>query len=112
MTTPLPKATRDALLVTATAMLAPFRPQGDIDRAVDALLAALDGEAVTASTRQPSDRVLSAKEVAALLHRSTKTVRTLARRGLIRRVHMGAGQRAGGYSLQSINAFLNGKAEG
>ena len=111
MTTPLPKATRDALLVTATAMLAPFRPQGDIDRAVDALISALENDG-TAASQQPQDRLLSAREVGALLGRSTKTVRGMARRGLIRRVFIGArGARGGGYSAQSVNAFIAGAKE-
>lgn len=110
MNAPLPKSTRDALIVTARAMLAPFRPQGDIDNAVIAMLATLEG-GTPAVSQQPQDRILTAQEVAALLHRTPKTVRSIARRGLIRRIHLGTGQRAGGYSLRSVQNFLDAQTD-
>ena len=105
----LPKATVDAISATLSALLVPFAiPQEDISAGVKALLARIGGK--NEPEREPLDRVITAKEAGELLHRSTKTVRELAKRGKIRAVKCGANElRASGYSLRSIRAFLAGK---
>ena len=107
----IPKTTASALSVTMSALLAPLAiPQDTVEKALDALIAELSGTGTrTITNSTPLDRVLTVKQTAELLGRSTKTVRNMARRGLIRAVHMGkARERAGGYAESSVRAFLAG----
>ena len=103
----LPKSTADAVRTTLNALLASLVPQDQIENATNAFLANVCGKSKT--DREP-DRLLSAREAATMLHRSTKTVRELAKRGKIRRIFCGANcERSSGYSQKSVEAFLSGK---
>ena len=109
----IPRTTRDAIVTTASALLTPLGiPQATIDGALAALFDELAGRGTRSITEAaPLDRVLTPAQVAALLGRSTKTVRELCKRGKIRRVCCGAGgQRTSGYSEASIRDFIEGKA--
>lgn len=86
----------------------------DTDPTIGATAAAsaldiLDGKA-PAEARDNFDRLLTAGEVAALLNRTTKTVRLLAKSGKIRAIHTGTGSRAAGYSAASVRALLAGRS--
>lgn len=107
----LPKATVAAISTVLTSMLAPLAiSQGDIDNGIKALIDTVNGK--DATNREPPDKLLTTKEVAERLHRSTKTVQQLAARGQLRRIYCGAaGARASGYSEASVAAFLSGRKE-
>lgn len=111
MNTTIPQATASAFGTTATALFVPLGfGQDAIDEAVQSFLTKLSGKAKP--DREP-DRMLTAKEAATMIHRSTKTIRELAKRGKIRRIFCGADrERASGYSQKSIEAFLGGGKEG
>ena len=105
----LPKATRTAITLSISAMLAPLAiPQAQIDGALSAMFSELDGSGTRSITNaEPLDRVLSAAQVASLLGRSKKTVTELGKRGKIRAVRFGTnGQRASGYSEESVRNFI------
>lgn len=104
----LPKATVAAISTVLTSMLAPLAiSQGDIDNGIKALIDTVNGK--NATNREAPDKLLTTKEVAERLHRSTKTVRQIAARGQLRRIYCGAnGQRASGYSEKSVRDFIGG----
>ena len=109
----LPKTITAAVSVSVSAICAPLGlPQATIDGALAALFDELAGRGTRSITEAaPLDRVLTPAQTAALLGRSTKTVRELCKRGKIRRVCCGAnGQRASGYSESSVRDFIEGKA--
>lgn len=91
-----------AAVVTADPTVTPER--------VKNALAALDG--VTAADiglarSEPPPRILAPEVVAELMHVSTRSLRTYARRGDIRRAHIGGkNQRAHGYWEDSVRDFL------
>lgn len=108
----VPKNITAALTLSVNAMLTPLAiPQATIDGALAAMFDELNGKGTRSITdAQPLDRVLTPAQTAALLGRSTKTVRELCKRGRIRAVKCGAnGQRASGYSEKSVRDFIEGK---
>ncbi|MCR5413882.1 MAG: helix-turn-helix domain-containing protein [Kiritimatiellae bacterium] len=95
---------------TKTAARAIFSTDPTIsEAAIVAALDILDGKMPT-ETKSGLDRLLTAKEVAALLNRTTKTIRELAKAGKIRAVYTGMGERAAGYSAASVRALLAGRS--
>lgn len=108
----IPHGTEQAISVSVCAMLAPLAiPQTNINCALSVFFDELNGKGTRSITEQrPIDRVLTPKQTAEILHRSTKTVCDLAKRGKIRRVCIGAdAKRCAGYSEQSVRDFLAGK---
>lgn len=95
-----------AAVVTADPTVTPER--------VKNALAALDG--VTAADMglarsEPIPRVLSAETVAELMNVSTRSLRTYARKGLIRRASFKDGTRANGFWESSVRDFLRKREE-
>ena len=110
----IPKSITTAVAVSVSAIVAPLGlPKSTIDGALAAMFDELNGKGTRSITdAQPLDRVLSPAQTAALIGRSTKTVRELCKRGKIRAVKCGAnGQRASGYSEKSVRNFIEGTAE-
>lgn len=107
----IPKATVAAITATLSALLAPLPiPPDDIQAGVQALLDRVCGKGLKSITDQrPIDRMLTMKDAAELLHRSTKTVHSLITKGKLKAVYCGAGQRASGVTESSIRDFLAGK---
>lgn len=95
-------------------MLVPVAiPQATINGALETFFGELNGKGIKSITDdRPLDRVLTPAQTAALLGRTTKTVRELARRGRIKAVMFGDGSRVTGYSEQSVRDFINGGREG
>lgn len=108
----LPKTTISAITVAVSAMLTPLAvAQEDIHAGVQALLDRVCGKGLKSVTdRRPLDRMLTMKETAELLHRSTKTVRSLVSKGKLKAIYCGDGQRASGISAASVRAFIEGRA--
>lgn len=74
-------------------------------------LAALTGETTPTNEAQAADRAITRKEAAKLLGVHPKTVSCYARRGLIRRLALGAGgERAFRFSLKSVTDLLGSGA--
>lgn len=107
--TNIPATTVSALTSTAFAMLVPLGiPQEEVQAGVQALFnrVSKNNEIV----REAVDRMLTMKEAAQRLNRSTKTIHSLVMRGKLKAIHCGAGaKRASGISEKSIAAFLSGK---
>ncbi len=105
----IPKSTAAAVSLSVSAMLAPLAiPQATIDEGIKALLDRVSGKGVAGLTdKRPLDRMLTMKEAAELLHRSTKTVRSLVLQGKLKAVHCGAdARRASGVTESSVRRFL------
>jgi len=66
-----------------------------------AVFAILKGQNET-QTLENADKILSRKEVAAILGKSEKSVDIYGRRGIIRRVNLMGGKQAQGYSGKSV----------
>lgn len=109
--TKVPKSTADALITTANALLIPLGiPQEDVEAGVQDLLDRACGRGLKSVTdKRPLDRMLTMKDAAELLHRSTKTVHSLITKGKLKAVYCGAGQRASGVTESSVRDFLAGK---
>lgn len=108
----LPKTTISAITVAVGAMLTPLAvSQEDIQAGVQALLDRVCGRGLKSLTdKRPLDRMLTMKEAAELLHRSTKTVRALIAAGKLKAVYCGADEaRASGVTESSVRAFLEGR---
>ena len=108
----IPTSTTMALTTSIKALLASMPiPQDKIDAALTAFFDTLNGKDIHSITNSnPLGRVLTPKQTATLLHRSERTVRDMADRGLLRRVYCGAkGKRCAGYAEESVRAFLTGK---
>ena len=99
------KSTLDA--VTAICRADPSINAGQIRAA----LAELCGDGVREMQGEPPPRAYTAKQVAALIGRSRRTVTAYARRGLLKAIYTGdAGKRAQAYSGDSVRALLDGTA--
>jgi hypothetical protein len=72
----------------------------------DAIMAIIDGQG---AAQMP--RLLTRKQVAALINRTPRMVDYFGKRGLIRRVVLGGSSRATGYDAESVRAFINGGKE-
>lgn len=107
--TNIPATTETALNSTAFAMLVPLGiPQEEVQAGVQALINRISKKC--GIEHEAFDRMLSMKEAAQRLNRSTKTIHSLVVRGKLKAVHCGAGaKRASGISERSIAAFLSGK---
>lgn len=72
-----------------------------------AALDVLQGKTAAGLTdARPIDRVLSPAAVAELANLSTRSLRTYARRGKIKRANFGSGKRCWGYTESSVREFL------
>jgi len=72
----------------------------------------LDGKTATALTNpEPMDRILTRRQVAEIMHKDVRTVSVYARKGKIKKICCGEnGERASGYSEQSVRELMSGKA--
>ena len=76
----------------------------------EALRAALDGESVPRKVDTVLRKeVLSAADVATMLNCTRRTVGTLCRQGLIRKVALPGRRRSLGYRRDSVEAFIRGE---
>jgi len=71
-----------------------------------AALAALRGEATIPAGGAPFPSVMSAAEVSRLTNLCTRSLRSYARRGLLRPAYYGSSSRAWGYHADSVRAFI------
>ena len=71
-----------------------------------AALAALRGEATIPADGGPFPSVMSAQQVARVTNLSTRSLRSYARRGLLRPVYFGGSSRAWGYHASSVRQFI------
>lgn len=110
--TKIPKSTSDAIITTATALLVPLGiPQAEVEAGVQSLLDRVCGRSTRNFTdKRPIDRMLTMKDAAELLHRSTKTIRSLVAKGKLKAVYCGDGQRASGVTESSVRRFLGEEA--
>lgn len=98
MMSPQTNAAIRALLAADTGMSADERT---------ALLDALDGKPATATaTPAPMPSVLSAAETSRLTNLSPRSLRTYARRGLIKPCYYAGSNRAWGYHADSVRNFI------
>ena len=72
----------------------------------EAALAALRGEATVPAGGAPFPSVMSAEQVARVTNLSTRSLRSYARRGLLRPAYYGSSSRAWGYHADSVRAFI------
>ena len=73
-----------------------------------AAIAVLEGSSVPGAASAPQDRVISRKEAAQLLGRTTRTVDALGKSGVLRRVKMGSRKRSFGILASSLVAAMRG----
>lgn len=76
-----------------------------------AALAALQGRtAAGLADDTPIDRILSPEAVAELMNTTTRSLRTYARRGEIKRAYLGGDKRSWGYWESSVRDFMKRRA--
>lgn len=109
----LPKTTEAAIRSSVCAMTLPLGiPQKNIDTALSALFKELVGEGLLSSLGNLPKGRCSAERAAALLGVNKRTLSNYAKRGLLVAIYSGAsGQRARGYTGESVAALLEGKAK-
>lgn len=91
---------------TLTALKAIYESDPVRNRSDREVLIKLFGLDVVGDVRKPLDRVLSFSDAATRLHRTTRTVHLLVRRGVLRKARMrGANARAGSWR-QISTSFL------
>ena len=79
---------------------------------VKAAIAELSGNGVQEMRGEPPPRAYTPAQVAELLGKSRRTVTAYAKRGLLTPIYSGAsGERAQGYTGESVAALLSGKAK-
>ena len=71
-----------------------------------AALAALRGEATVPAGGAPFPSVMSAEQVARVTNLCPRSLRSYARKGLLRPVYYGGSSRAWGYHADSVRAFI------
>lgn len=109
----IPKSITTAVGVSVSAIVAPLGlPKSTVDGALAALFDELTGAGTRSLTNaEPLDRALTPAQTAAILAKSTKTIRNLCKCGRLRGIHGGAdGKRLTGISEASVRAFIEGRA--
>ena len=91
---------------TLTALKAIYESDPVRNRSDREVLIKLFGLDVVGDVRKPLDRVLSFSDAAARLHRTTRTVHLLVRRGVLRKARMPGSQRACGVLASDFDKFL------
>lgn len=111
-TNAIPKTTETAIRSSVGAMCVPLGiPQPNIDAGLAALFKELVGDGPTKLLDLPKGRC-SAERAAVLLGVNRRTLANYAKRGLLTAIYTGAnGQRARGYTGESVAALLEGKAK-
>lgn len=91
---------------TLTALRAIYEWDPVRNRADREVLIKLFGLDVVGDVKKPLDRVLSFSDAAARLHRTTRTVHLLVRRGVLRKARMPGSQRACGVLASDFDKLL------